>query len=106
MWEMSQKGYGWFVGEADLRELEGGFWHSTTFESFVTTVQLWAAPENPKNAPDGPDVPRTWAVRVRAGQVSTSNTRAKARTFRTFLKSLPTNNAYAWIAPTVLAKIQ
>jgi len=100
-------GYGWAVGEADLREYQKfRILSSSNFQSFVSTIQFWESPAPSKGSIDTALVPHEWVVRVRAGRVYSSYVVSHGGPYRMFWEVAPTEDALGWIAKSVLAGLQ
>jgi hypothetical protein len=103
-------GYGYLVGEADLKRFRGfRLISSRNYVSFIATFQLWAAPPLAKGFAERPDAPHAWKVRVRAGRMLTSYVtggRFGNTDYRMHWKPAPTEEGFGWVAPALLAQLK
>lgn len=101
----AELGYAYLVGEAGLRVDSSGLF-GPTYSSFVAKVHLWVRPALAKGAPDRPDVPHTWAVRVGAGQVKSTDINAKWGPYRHLRSVAPLDPGFEWVPREILRRLQ
>jgi hypothetical protein len=102
----AQPGYGWIVGEAELRPAEFGLLETKGYRSFIAAIQAWTDPAIGKREPDTEQTPHAWNVRVRAGRVHSVEVLSRYHgAVRQFRGTTDTDEAYGWIAKEILTRL-
>lgn len=102
----ARPGYGWIVGEADLRAITTGVAGMTAFESFVAAVQAWTRPALERGDLDSVLTPHDWAARVRAGRVHSVEVISRySGPIRQYRGTADTEERYGWIPSAILSRL-
>ena len=101
------RGYGYILGESDLRTETFGFLQTKGYRSFIGAVQAWVDPPLTKSEVDTEQALHRWIVRVRAGYVHSVEVQVRYESgpTRQFRGTMDTDRAYTWIAPGILKRI-